>query len=294
MSGSVSSAGLGSPVQDYLTDSTQEAKYANAYVQGNGQATELIAYFTKNASTITSPSALLANYKALTVVLTAFQLGNEITAPALVKQLLTQDPTSSSSLALRSGNAKFIAFANALHNWSPPPFSTAAGVSAIVTAYKTNLFEASANAQAPGLQNALYFTRSASSITKLTQLQSDANLLAVAVTGVGLPLSAYDDLSFAQQTSLLTQKLPIADLQKPSYVTHLAELYLVQQQLNSGGAATANSPGSLASLFGGSSNEGGGGLLSILQTVDAASSGSTASLLGSSTSSSSSVLSLFA
>ncbi len=290
MSGSISS-----PVQSYLTDSTNEAKYANAYAAGNGQATQLINYFTKTAAAITSPSALLGNYRALSVVLTAFQLGSEITAPALVKQLLTQDPSSKSSLAYRSGNAKFIAFANALHSWSPPPFSTQAGISAIVTAYKTNTFESSTNAQTPGLQNALYFTRTAKSITKLTQLQSDSNLLAVAVTGVGLPLSAFDDLTFAQQTTLMQQKLTISDLQKPSYVTHLAELYLVQQQLSNGGTTTAAAPGTIASLFGGGSSNSasGGGLLTILQTVEDGSSGSSTSLLGTATATSS-VLSLFA
>jgi hypothetical protein len=295
MSGSIFSAAGGSPIQAYLTDSGNEAKYATASAAGNAQATNLINYFTKNAASITTPAALLGNYKALSVVLGAFQIGNEINSTALVKQLLTQDPTSKTSLAYRSGNAKFLNFATALQNWSPPPFSTAAGINSIVTAYKTNLFEGSANTQTPGLQNALYFTRTAGSITTLTQLQSDSSLLAVAVTGLGLPLTAFENLSFAQQTSLLQQKLPIADLQKPSYVKHLAELYLVQQQLNSGGATPAAQPGSIAALFGGGSsgNAGGAGLLSILQTSEIGSSTSTTSLLGTSTTASSPLLSLF-
>jgi hypothetical protein len=295
VSGSIGSSGE-SPVQAYLTYSANEARYANANAAGNAQATELINYFNKNAASITSPSALLGNYKALSVVLGAFQLGSEVNSPALVKQLLTQDPTSKTSLAYRSGNAKFVNFATALQNWSPPPFSTQAGITSIVTAYKTNLFESSANTQAPGLQNALYFARTAKSITTLTQLQSDASLLAVAVTGAGLPLSAFDNLTFTQQTTLLKQKLNIGDLQKPSYVQHLAELYLVQQQLNSNGATPANAPGSIAALFGGSTsgNEGGGGLLSILQSSEGSSASSTTSLLGTTTTASSSLLSLFA
>jgi hypothetical protein len=295
MSGSIGSASGLSPVQAFLTYSANEAKYADASAAGSAQATNLIDYFTKTAASITTPAALLSNYKALSVVLGAFQLGNEINSTALVKQLLTQDPTSKTSLAYRSGNAKFVNFATALQNWSPPPFSTQAGITSIVTAYKTNAFESSANAQTPGLQNALYFQRTAGSITTLTQLQSDANLLAVAVTGVGLPLSAFEGLSFAQQTSVLQQKLPIADLKKPSYVQHLAELYLVQQQLNANGVAPAARPGTVVSLFGGGStgNSGGGGLLTILQTTEDSSSGSTSSLLGTSTTASSPLLSLF-
>jgi Protein of unknown function (DUF1217) len=285
------STGL-SPLQSYISYSTNEAKYANAASLGNGQQTGLINYFTANAAKITTPASLLTNYKALSVVLGAFGIGSLINSTALVKQLLTQDPSSKSSVAYRIGNAKYLAFAKALQTWNPPPFSTADGVNAIVTAYKTNNFEASANSQTPGLQNALYFTRTAKSITSITQLQSDSSLLAVAVTGIGLPLNAYDNLSFTQQTALLKQKLNVADLQKPAYVQHLAELYLVQQQLTAGTQLPTVQPGSIASLFGGSSTSG-DGVLTILQDSNG---GGTSSLLGTSTSGTATnpVLSLFA
>jgi hypothetical protein len=285
------STGL-SPLQSYLSYSANEAKYANAASLGNGQQTGLINYFTANAAKLTTPAALLGNYKALSVVLGAFGIGSLINSTALVKQLLTQDPSSKSSVAYRIGNAKYLAFANALQNWNPPPFSTADGVNAIITAYKTNNFEAGANTQTPGLQNALYFTRTAKSITTITQLQSDPSLLAVAVTGLGLPLTAYDNLSFTQQTTLLTQKLKIADLQKPAYVQHLAELYLVQQQLNAGTQLPAVQPGSVASLFGGTSTSGN----SVLTILQGSNSGGTSSLLGTSTSGTATnpLLSLFA
>jgi Protein of unknown function (DUF1217) len=285
------STGL-SPLQSYLSYSADEAKYANAASLGNGQQTGLINYFQANASSITTPAALLKNYKALSVVLGAFGVGNLIGSTALVQQLLTQDPTSKSSVAYRIGNAKYLAFATALHNWNPPPFSTADGVNAIVTAYKTNNFEASANTQTPGLQNALYFTRTAKSITTVTQLQSDSSLLAVAVTGIGLPLTAYDNLSFAQQTTLLTQKLKISDLQKPAYVQHLAELYLVQQQLTAGTQLPTPAAGSIASLFSGTSTSGD----SVLTILEDSNGGGTSSLLGTSTTGTATnpLLSLFA
>jgi hypothetical protein len=166
------STGL-SPIQSYLTYSANETKYANANAAGNGQESSLIAYFQNNAAKITSPAALLGDYKALSVVLGAFNLSGSIDDTALLQQLMTQDPTSKTSTAQRIGSASYLSFANALSNWKPPPFSTASGISAIVTAYKTNQFEASVGQQTAGLQNALYFTRTAKSITSLTQLQSD-------------------------------------------------------------------------------------------------------------------------
>lgn len=293
MSGSLVGAGGDSPVQAYLTDSANETKYANANALGNPQASYLISYFTKAAPNIKSPAALLGDYRALSVVLGAYNLSQFSNSPALVKALLTQDPTSKSSVAYRSGNAAFIEFATAFKSWSPPPFSTASGVNSVLSAYKDNLFEKAANTQTPGLQNALYFTREASTVTTLTQLQSDSNLLAVAVTGVGLPLSAFDNLPFSQQTTLLQNKLKIADLQKPAYVQHLAELYLVQQQLSSSGTAAAPAAGSVASLFASSSGTNAAqGVLTILSAGD--SSAGTSTLLSSSSSASNSVVSLFA
>jgi hypothetical protein len=189
--------------------------------------------------------------------------------------------------------AKYLAFAHAMQSWSPAPFGSSSGIDAIVTAYQKNNFESAAGQQTAGMQQALYFTRMAPSITSLTQLQSDSSLMAVAVTGLGLPLSAFDNLTFAQQTSLMTQKLTITDLQKPSYVKHLAELYLVQQQLNSGSTTPTVALGSVASLFTTSSGSA-NGLLTIMQNAQEASSGTTTSLLGTTSSNTSSLLSLFA
>ena len=279
MSGST----LVSPLQTYAADSANEAKYATAAAAANTQQAGLISYFQSHAAHITTQAALLKDYRALSVVLGAFGLSSLVQSTALVKQLITQDPTSTSSVAHRIANAKYLAFAKAMQSWNPPPFGTASGVAAIVTAYKTNNFETQAGQQSAGLRQALYFTRIAPSITSYTQLQSDPDLMAVAVTGLGLPLSAFDNLSFTQQSALLKQKLTIADLQKPSYVRHLAQLYLVQQQLASSTSLPKVQPGTLVSLFSpaGSSSNTGNGLLAILQNAQNASSGVTTSLLGS-------------
>ena len=65
-----------SPISQYVSYSANEAKQASSYAQTNAQETSLSAYFTKNASTITSPAQLLGNYKALSVVLGAFGIGS--------------------------------------------------------------------------------------------------------------------------------------------------------------------------------------------------------------------------
>ena len=279
MSGSI---GL-SPIALYTSDAANEAAKAAANLKADPQAATLAAYFKKIAPSLTTPAALLANTKALTVLLGAFNLSGSINDTAILKKLLTQDPTSKTSLAQTLGSAKYQIFANALGGWKTQPFATAANVTQIANAYSTNVFEQAANAQAPGLANALYFTREASSLKSVAAVQSDANLLDVAVTGLGLPLQNFEELSFDQQTAILKTKLDLANLQKPSYVKQVSEQYIVAQQSSSSSTPAA---GSTASLFSNGTDTTGDSLFSILYP--------SADTDASSGSASSSVLSLFA
>ena len=257
----VSSATGVQPIPLYLTYAAREDKYAASSLRTNTQASANLAYFQKVAGSITTPEALLKNYRALSVVLGAFGLQNQIGNTAILRQLLTQDPTASTSLARRLGNAKFQLFANALSNWTPPPFSTPGGINQIVSAFTTNTFETTAGTQAPGLKNALYFTREANSLKSVTAVQADQDLLKVVVTGLGLPLTNFEQLSFDQQTAILKDKLHLADLQNPATVKRFAEQYLVAQQST---AATGPASGSVASLFSDSADTSGSSLLDIL------------------------------
>jgi hypothetical protein len=179
-------------------------------------------------------------------VLGAFNLQGSINDTALLKKLMTQNPNSSSSLAQQLGNAQYMLFAQALSNWKTPPFASASDRAQLVSSYSTNTFEQTADTQAPGLADALYFTREAPNLKSITALQSDSRLLQVAVAATGISYDDYVELSFTQQTSLLTSKIKISQLQRPAYVKQLAEQYLVQQ--GTGGSSTP-APGSVASLF---------------------------------------------
>lgn len=270
-----------SPLDLYVTYASNETKFATASLKADPQSNALIAYFQTNAATITTPDGLLKDYKALTFVLGAFGLQGAIQNTALLRQLMTQDPTAKTSLAQRLGNAKYMLFAKALSTWTPPPFASSAGRDQIVASFTTNTFEKTADTQAPGLATALYFTRQAGSLTTLSAVQSDPGLLAVAVTSLGLPLQNFQMLSFDQQTAILKQKLTISSLQDPATVKRMAEQYLVMQQTN---ADTGPASGSLASLFSDGADTTGNSVLGILDPSAADSSGGNGS----------NVLSLFA
>jgi hypothetical protein len=175
---------------------------------------------------------------------------------------MTQNPTKSTSLAQQLGNPQYQLFAQALSNWSTPPFATASSRAQLVASFTTNTFEQSANTQLPGLGNALYFTREASSLKTLTALQADSNLLQVAVVATSVPFDDFGALSFSQQSNLLQKSIKVTKLQSQSYVKQLAEQYLIQQQ---GSVNSTPAPGSIASLFSDGTQSDSDTLLSILE-----------------------------
>jgi len=257
MSGSVSLQ----PIPLYLQYSANESQYANAALTANPQDDSLLTYFKANAANITTPAQLLGNYKILNVVLTAFNLQGSINNTAVLRQLMTQDPTSSTSLAKQLNNAQYTAFATAFSDWTTSPFASATNVAQIAQSYTTNTFETTADSTAPGLANALYFARMAPKASTISQVQSDPTLLKVAVATTGITYDQYVQLPFAQQTTLLTNSLKVSQLTTPSYVNHVAEQYLIQ---NSSSGVSAPPPGSIGSLYSDDTTNDGDSLLNIL------------------------------
>lgn len=276
------------PIPLYLADAAHEATNAAKALAADAQASANLAYFQRVAPTLTSPDALLKDYRALTVVLGAFGAGGLLQQQAVVRDLLTQNPNDPKSLAQRLANPKYLLLAKTLSSWSPPPFSQPANIASIVAGYQLNTYEAAQGQLAPGVQQALYFTRTVGSITSLTQLQSDPDLLKVVVTSIGEPVDNFDLLSFEQQTRILQQKVNLADFRNPATVRRFAEQYIVAQQLNSS-ASNGPAAGSVASLFSDSTDTSGSAVLDILS----ASSAGTSTLLNQS-SSGANLLSLFA
>jgi hypothetical protein len=227
-----------------------------AYAADSSSASD-IAYFKSVAPTLTTPAALLANYRALSFVTTAYGLSGEVDQTAILQKLMTQDPTSSSSLAQQMSSNSYRTFATAMSNWTPPPFSTAAGISAAIAGYNQNSFDASVGTDSTSLQEALYFTQNAKGVTQLTQLMSDPALLDVVTTALGIP-AAFGSLDYSQQVSILTPRLDMTQFSTSTGVAAFVNKYLAMDQVNQITAASAASD-PLLTLFGDGSGSSGGG-----------------------------------
>ncbi|GAB6853252.1 DUF1217 domain-containing protein [Asaia astilbis] len=172
-----------SPVASYLSALKDEDLAASNYVKSDVATKQAIASFEKKAPAITSADALLKDYSSLQVVLGAFGMSSYSNATALLKQLLTQDPTSSTSLAKKSQNATWLAFADAFSVWgknkgssSETTFIAGSGSTALSTTYTpTKTITVSATLPSSGSTGQTYTSPS---------------------------VTAYDDLSAAHQVAL--------------------------------------------------------------------------------------------
>ena len=101
----------------------------------------------------------------------------------------------------------------------------ASNVQSILSGYETSQYEAQEGQQIPGMDDALYFTRTMPTITSINQLMSDTTLLNVVTTNLGIA-STYGSLPFAEQESVLTSKVNLSSFSNPSTLQQYAEQYL--------------------------------------------------------------------
>jgi hypothetical protein len=249
------SSNLGMAISTYITDGKNEPALAATWAKGNGQVQADTTYFQSKAPKLTSVDALMKDYRSLKVVLGAYNVSGLLTSPALVRQLLTQDPTSASSAAQKIRNPAYQNFAKAFAQFQNNPLGSAGNVSAIVKSYVTNAYEAAQGTQTPGMQNALAFKRVASQITTVAQLMSNPAALSVAVVKLGIDFVTYGSMSYAKQVSLVTNKIKLSDFQNPKKVDTIAEQYLLQSvnDPTSWNAAPSNG-NTVASLLGAGSS----------------------------------------
>jgi len=234
-------------IPQYLGVVKDEPKAVSQFVATDPQTKQNLAAFNSQAPGITSPQQLLKNYRVLNVVLGAFGLSSLAGQTAVVKDLMTQSPTSPTSLAVKSGNPAWQSFAKTFSNWTPAPFSSAGTMSAISKNYMTAQFETSEQSQTPGLGNALYFTRTMTSQTTLPQIMSDPKLLNVVETVAGFNPTQFGALDYNQQVRLLKPRVDLKDFSTPDGIRRYAQQYLATLQI---APQPTTTPASTLSLFG--------------------------------------------
>lgn len=236
----------------YRSVSANESARIAAFDKTDPQTRTDIAYFTKQAPTLTTPDALLKDYRSLSIVLGAFGMKANLQQKALLRKLITEDPTSKTSVAQKLANPAYLRFANAMGQFKSQPFANQANVDAVVKAIGTQNFEAAQDAQSPGMSDALYFKRSIQSLTTITQLMSDPRLLKVAQAATNMP-DQFGTLDYSFQVKLLTKQVTMKNFQYSGYVDKFVSRYLAVT--STANASVADTTGALSILQGSGSAE---------------------------------------
>ncbi len=138
-----------------------------------------------------------------------------------------------------------------------PALLDTSNVTSIVSQYETNQYETAQGKLTPGMDSALYFTRTAPAITSVVQLMSDPTLLKVVTTDLGLA-DTYGSLPYDQQVTLITSKVKLSDFTSPSKIQNYAERFLALTG-EQNAAGTSGTDPAMILLTGGSTGDDGTG-----------------------------------
>jgi hypothetical protein len=242
-------AGLGAQAALAVVDRQGGALQAR-FAARRDNAAEAAA-FRERTPRLADADALLKDRRALTMVLEAFQLESEIGKRAIIRRMLTEDPTAEGSLASRMSDPRWREFAATFGpRRDGKPLDDTALVGRLLDRAMTNRFEKAMGEANPGLREALYFRRMASSATTVPALMADRALLEVARGSAGLP-QQFGLLSFEQQRDLIKRRVDLTQLQDPKAVARMAARYLTTRESStptSQVAALFDNSGSTAGL----------------------------------------------
>jgi hypothetical protein len=251
---------VGSSVVQYQIVNAQRDRLMTQF-EKQPQIKRDLAHFTEAAPNLTSVDALLKDRRSLQVVLSAFQLEDQVDSRALLKQVMTQDPTDPASLSNRLNDPRYKKLAAAIYPLSQGTkvFATAASRDAIVSGYETNEFEKYQGEQIPGMREALFFKRNAGQLTSAIQILNNKVMTEVVRVSLGLPKEiAY--LSAKKQAEVFAKRIDVEKFKDSGFVDRFINRYLINNdQLQNG--TTGDS--AVTGLFGGGSS-GSGGLYSLL------------------------------
>lgn len=238
-SGSVNAASNPLPA---LARAEQDQTQEIAATAKEPQVQRAIQAFTKAVQTATTPQQLLANPQALSVLLTANGLGDQVSYTALATKTLLSNANDSTALVNQLSDTRWKSvvqtydFANKGLSIIQDPNV----IQTIANGYAEITWRQSLDATTPGLSNALTFRGEASQITSVDQILGDSVMRTVVTTALGIPLQiAFQPLE--AQEKAITSRLDITKFQNPKFVESFTQRYLLAAQQQASSTSSSSS-----------------------------------------------------
>jgi hypothetical protein len=211
-----------------------------------------VDHYRANVGKVASVDALMKDRRLLTVALSAFQLESEIDKKALIRKIVTEDPSDPKALANRLADPRWQKFARAFHSLAADGGAAVRdpqAVAAVLGGYRTNEFEKAMGESKEAVREAMYFKRVAPGLDSVVKVLGDKVAAKVVRETLGLPL-AFGALDVQQQKRMLAKKsFDPAKFADPAFLDKFVDRFLAVSDR----ANAASNPNPLLDLFSASS-----------------------------------------
>lgn len=187
-------------------------------------------YYEDNIRNIKTVDDFFSDTRIYNYAVKAFGLEDMAYAKAFMRKVLT-DSTFATSL----DDQRFITFAAAFDfkSYGEATTQRPATTTDTVDKYVQQSLEIDQGAENEGVRLALYFRRTAPSITSTYQVLADEALAKVVKTVLGLP-DAMGTAGIEQQAKAIDSRLDITDFKDPDQLNHLIQRFTVMYDLSEG------------------------------------------------------------
>lgn len=196
-------------------------------------------YYLANIGKVTTIDQFVGNARLFTFAMTAFGLGDMTNAKGLIKKVLTEGVGTTSTLAYKLNDSRYVALAKAF-NFAQTGTATTQAASLqqpVVDSYVRQQLEAQQGTDNPGVQLALYFQRMAPTVKSAYGLLGDTSLWKVIKTAFDFP-DAMANAPIDKQAQAITARLKIADLADPAKVDKLLRTFAVKYDIAQGASTS--------------------------------------------------------
>ena len=209
-----------------------------AATAAQGDVKSATNYYLANIGKVKTVDQFINNYQLFSYAMKAFGLSDMTYAKGLMTKVLDGGVTSSTALANTLSDPRYKAFATAFDfaaNGKTTTTTTAATTGTTAKYVEQTLEDNQAKTN-PGVSNALYFSRHASSVTSVYGLLADSTMLSVVETAYGIS-TTLGQSDIDTQAAVLTKVVPIADLQDGAKVAKIVSRYTAQYDVSTSSAA---------------------------------------------------------
>ena len=212
------------------------------------------AYYLANIGKVTTIAQFVGNYRLFSYAMKAYGLEDMNYAKGLITKVLQGGTTSKTALANTLTDKRYLAFAQAFDFAGKGTAATQATAATTGTTakYVEQSLEDTQGKVNEGVELALYFARTAPSVTSVYGLLADKNLLKVVETAFGLPTSTSADID--GQAATLSKLLKVSDLQDATKVKQIAERFTAMWDLD--GNNTSSDVANVTQIFAASTTSG--------------------------------------